>query len=141
MDWNAMSAIGTTLAATVGVVGICLNLNDKTKKLRVNFETVPTYKIHLSNDSLRTVKITKMVCSINTHIFHVEYFQGMEELVLQPAIIQSIDINKKDIHDAYCRTRMCAICSSSENVLIVLYDNLGRRYPIKTGLDISAFAT
>ena len=34
LNWDALSAIGTILAAIVGVVGIWLNLWDKTKKIR-----------------------------------------------------------------------------------------------------------
>ena len=32
MNWNALSAIGTTLATVVGIVGIWINLCDKKKK-------------------------------------------------------------------------------------------------------------
>ena len=61
MNWNAVSAIGTTLAAIVGIAGIWVNIWDKTKKLHVNFKAVPHFKISLSNDSLRAVAIIKMV--------------------------------------------------------------------------------
>ena len=64
MNWDAISAVGTILAAVVGIAGIWLNLWDKTKKLNVNFETVPSFKIYLSNNSLRTTVITKMMCSV-----------------------------------------------------------------------------
>ena len=33
MNWDAISAVGTILAAIVGIAGIWLNLWDKTKKL------------------------------------------------------------------------------------------------------------
>ena len=41
MNWDVISAVGTILAAVVGISGIWLNLWDKTKKLNINFETVP----------------------------------------------------------------------------------------------------
>ena len=69
MNWNAISAVGTILAAVVGIAGIWLNLWDKTKKLNINFETVPRFKIYLSNNSLRTTIITKIICSVNSNIF------------------------------------------------------------------------
>ena len=44
MNWNAISAIGTILAAFVGVAGIWLNIWDKYKKLNISFEMIPTAK-------------------------------------------------------------------------------------------------
>ncbi len=139
MDWNAISAVGTILAAIVGVAGIWLNLWDKTKKLNTNFETVPSFKIYLSNNSLRTIVITKMMCSANTHIFYLEYFEGLKELTLPPSTTRSIDIIKQDIYNAYCKNKICAFCPQNEKVEIILYDNYGRKYTIKTELSISAF--
>ena len=139
MNWNALSAIGTTLATIVGIVGIWLNLWDKTKKLHIHFETVPNFKIYLSNNSLRTIAITKMICCIGTHIFYVKYFDGLQELILPPATTQNIDIIKQDVYRAYCETNMSAICTPNDNVKIILYDNYGRKYKIKTDLNILAF--
>lgn len=139
MNWDAVSAIGTILAAVVGVAGIWLNLWDKTKKLNTNFEATPSFKIYLANNSLKTTVITKMMCSVKTHIFYVEYFEGLKELTLPPAATQSIDIIKQDIHDAYCKARLCAKCTPNDEVIIILCDNYGRKYKIKTDLGISAF--
>ena len=139
MNWNALSAIGTTLATIVGIVGIWLNLWDKTKKLHIHLETVPSFKIYLSNNSLRTIAITKIIYCINTHVFHVKYFDGLRELNLAPATTQNIDIIKQDVYRAYCKTNMSAICSPNDNVKIILYDNYGRKYIIKTDLSIGAF--
>ena len=141
MNWDAISAVGTILAAVVGVAGIWLNLWDKTKKLNTNFETVPSFKIYLSNNSLRTTVITKMMCSVKTYVFYVEYFEGLKELTLPPTTTQSIDIIKQDIHDAYCKDRLCAKCTPNDEVIIILCDNYGRKYKIKTGLGIGAFET
>lgn len=139
MNWNALSAIGTTLAAIVGVAGIWINLCDKKRKIHTNFERVPSFKICLSNNSLRTVVITKMIYCIETHVFHVEYFEGLRELALPPATTQNIDIIKQDVYRAYCKTNMSAICSPNDNVKIILYDNYRRKYTIKTDLNIEAF--
>ena len=141
MNWDALSAIGTTLAAIVGVVGIWLNLWDKTKKIYTSFDTVPSFRIHLSNNSLRTVAITKMICCIGTdaYTFYVEYFDGLRELTLTPATIQSIDIIRQEIYSSYCKTNMCAICNTKDKVKIILYDNYGRKYTVKTDLSIGAF--
>lgn len=139
MDWNALSAIGTTLATIVGIVGIWLNLWDKTRKIHTHFETVPNFKIYLSNNSLRTIVITKMLCCIDAHIFYVKYFDGLQELILPPATTQNIDIIKQDIYCSYCKTNMRAICKPNDDVKIILYDNYGRKYTIKTDLNIAAF--
>jgi len=139
MNWTALSAIGTTLATIVGITGIWLNLWDKTRKIQAHFEMVPNFKIYLSNNSLRTIVITKMICSINTHVFHVEYFEGLSELTLPPATTQYINIIKQDIYRAYYKTNMCAICNPNDKVKIILYDNYGRKYTIKTDLSIDAF--
>ena len=139
MNWNALSAIGTTLATIVGIVGIWLNLWDKTRKIHTRFETVPHFKIYLSNNSFRTIVITKMICCIGTHMFYVKYFDGLQELILPPATTQNIDIIKKDVHEAYCKTNMCEICNPNDKVRIILYDNYGRKYTIKTDLSIGAF--
>ena len=139
MNWTALSAIGTTLATIVGIVGIWLNLWDKTRKIQAHFEMVPNFKIYLSNNSLRTIVITKMICSINTHVFHVEYFEGLSELTLPPATTQYINIIKQDIYRAYYKTNMCAICNTNDKVKIILYDNYGRKYTIKTDLSIDTF--
>ena len=139
MNWNALSAIGTTLATIVGITGIWLNLWDKTRKIQAHFEMVPNFKIYLSNNSLRTIVITKMICSINTHVFHVEYFEGLSELTLPPATTQYINIIKQDIYRAYYKTNMCAICNPNDKVKIILYDNYGRKYTIKTDLSIDTF--
>ena len=139
MNWNALSAIGTTLATIVGIVGIWLNLWDKTRKIHTHFETVPDFKIYLSNNSLRTIAITKMICCIGSHIFYVKYFDGLQELVLPPATTQNIEIIKQDVYISYCKTNMSAICNPNDNVKIILYDNYGRKSAIKTDLSIAAF--
>ena len=139
MNWNALSAIGTTLATIVGIIGIWLNLWDKTRKVHTHFEPVPDFKIYLSNNSLRTIAITKMIFCANTHVFHVEYFNGLKELNLPPATTQNIDIIKQDVYRAYCKTNMCAVCYPNDKVRIILYDNYGRKYTIKTDLSIGAF--
>ena len=119
MNWDAVSAIGTILAAVVGVAGIWLNLWDKTKKLNTNFESTPCSKIYLANNSLKTTVITKMMCSVKTHIFYVEYFKGLKELTLPPATTKSIDIIKQDIFNAYHENKTCVFCVPSEKIKFI----------------------
>ena len=139
MNWNALSAIGTTLATIVGIVGIWLNLWDKTRKIQTYFEMLPNFKIYLSNNSLRTIVITKMIFSINTHVFHVEYFDGLKELTLPPATTKNIDIVEQDIYKSFCGQNLSAICNPNDKVKFILYDNYDRKYIIKTDLSINAF--
>ena len=139
MNWEVVSAIGTCLAAFVGIAGIWLNLWDKTKKLNIYFETVPYFKIYISNNSLRATVITKMQCSVKTHVFYVESFEGLQELSVPPATTKNINIIKQDIYDAFLQRKMQAICNTNDEVIITLYDNYGRKYIIKTGLGIGTF--
>lgn len=80
-----------------------------------------------------------MIFCANTHVFHVEYFNGLKELNLPPTTTQNIDIIKQDVYRAYCKTNMCAVCNPNDKVRIILYDNYGRKYTIKTDLSIGAF--
>lgn len=139
MNWNALSAIGTTLATIVGIVGIWLNLWDKTRKIQTYFEMLPNFKIYLSNNSLRTVVITRMICCIDTYVLHIEYFDGLKELTLPPATTKNIDIVEQDIYKSYCKQNLSAICNPNDKVEFILYDNYDRKYIIKTDLSINAF--
>ncbi len=139
MWWNELSAIGTILAAFVGIIGIWINYRDKTRRLHTYFKMVPNFKIYLSNNSLRTIVVTKMICCIGTQVFYVKYFEGMSELTLPPSTTENIDISKKDIYEEYYNTNMSAICNANDEVKIILYDNYGRKYTIKTNLSINAF--
>ena len=139
MDWQAISAIGTCLAAFVGIAGILLNRWDKTKRLITRFEIVPNFKIYISNTSLRTTVITKMSCSVGTHVFQTKCFENLQEISLPPATTQNIKLNKQIILNDYYRTGMSAICNPNDKIIITLYDNFGRKYIIKTDLTINAF--
>lgn len=139
MNWNAISAIGTILAAFVGVAGIWLNIWDKYKKLNISFEMIPTAKVYISNNTQKTVAITKMLCSVNEHIFFVEPFDGLKEVYLQPATTKSIQLATQDIYESYFRYQMDSICNSDECIVILIYDNYGRKHKIKTSFPIAAF--
>ena len=139
MDWNAISAIGTILAACVGVAGIWLNTWDRYKKLNVSLEMIPTAKVFISNNTKRTVAITKILCSVNEHIFFVESFDGLKELYLQPYTTKSIQLSTHDIYDAYFQHQMDSLCNANECVDIIIYDNYGRKHKIKTYFPIATF--
>ena len=139
MDWNAISAIGTILAAFVGIAGILLNIWDKYKKLNVSFEMDLTAKVYISNNSQKTVAITKLLCSVNEHIFFVEFFDGLKEMYLQPATTKSIQIETQDIYKSYFQYQMDSICNFNEHIDIMIYDNYGRMHKIKTCFPIEAF--
>ena len=82
-----------------------------------------------------------MICCIGTdaYTFYVEYFDGLRELTLPPAATHSIDVIKQDIFKSYCETNTYAICNPKDKIRIILYDNYGRKYTIKTDLSIGAF--
>ena len=119
MSWNALSAIGTTVAAFVGVIGIWLNLWDKKKKLNVTFELLPKMRIYISNSSLRSVTITKMVCFAGNYVFYVKNFDGLDELYLYPASVKAIDLITNKIFQEYYSNKMDALCNPNEKIIIV----------------------
>lgn len=141
MVWNIISAIGTVLAAIVGIAGIWINLWEKCRRLIVDFRTIPTFKIYLSNTSLRSVSITKMICSVNNHIFYVNYFDGLNTICLPPATMQEISIDKGELLNSYCQLSMNILCENDEedSVKIMIYDNYGRKYTIKEEITVAMF--
>ena len=139
MIWNVLASIGTVLAAVVGIVGIWLNLWDKNRRLTINFRMIPSFKIYLSNTSLRSVMITKIICAVNDHVFYVHYFEGLEEVCLPPATTQEILIEKSELLNAYCKLSINVLCQNNEEdkINIVLFDNYGRWYKIKENITVS----
>ncbi len=139
MDWNIISAIGTILAAFVGVFGIWLNILDKQRRLDVQFELIPNAKLYISNNSQRSVAVTKIICSIDEHIFYVEYFEGLQEIYLLPATSKSVFLKKDEIYSSYFRHQIESICNPERKVSIILYDNYNRKYELKTDFPIDVF--
>lgn len=126
MNWDAFSAVGTVLAALVGIAGIWLNQCDKRKKLMVTFETAPEFCVYASNSSLRSVIITKMVCSIDDHFFYVKLYDGLHEVCLPPASVKKIEVRTSEIYDEYLKSHLDALCNPKDEVVIIIYDNYGR---------------
>ena len=56
MNWDAITGIGTIGATCVGIIGIWLNLYEKTKKLLIKVEYAPRFVIYATNDSMRTLE-------------------------------------------------------------------------------------
>lgn len=138
MVLDILSSIGTILAAVIGIVGVWLNLWDRTRRLTVDFRTIPSFKIYLSNTSLRSVMITKMVCSVNDNVFYVDYFEGLKAICLPPATTQDISIDKSELLNSYCNLSMNILSQGSEKdkVEIVIFDNYGRKYRIKEDITV-----
>ena len=141
MDLDAISAIATSIASMVGIAGIWLNIWQQTKRLSVQFVGVPSFKIFICNNSMRAVAVTKLICSINNHPFYVEHFDGLHEVILQPASTQSIVISKQDVCSSFYKAQMDALSMPNDGIDIVIYDNYGRKYKKKTRMSIGAFKT
>lgn len=139
MDWNIVSAIGTILAAVVGVIGIWINIWEKQRKLNVKIDFVPNAIIYISNNSQRTVAITKIIYSIDNHMFFVEHLAGLEELYLMPATTHSYKINKQNVHNAYIQHQMDLLGCRHKQIVITLYDNYDRKHQIKSNYSIDCF--
>lgn len=141
IDWNAVSAIGTVAAALVGIAGIWLNLHDKRKKLKILFETSPSYKVFICNSSLRTVMITRIRYYAGNHIFFVEAFEGLSEMSIPPATTHTYLLDKTAIHISFCDKQMSLVCDKKDEIILELVDNFGRVYKLKTGLTVETFET
>jgi len=139
MDWNAISAIGTVVAAFVGIAGIWINVWDKNKRLHAHFEMIPLPQIILCNNSTKTVKIMKMSFSVNNHIFDVKVFEGLHEIVLPPSGMQTIIIDNQNIVESYYKHGIDAICNKTDKICVYLFDNYGRKYRIRLGYPIGVF--
>ena len=139
MDWNIVSAIGTILAAVVGVIGIWINVWEKQRKLNVKIDFVPDAVIYISNNSQRTVAITKIIYSVDNFIFLVEYLTGLDKLYLLTATTHSIKINKQNVYNSYVQHQMDLLGCNDKQVIITLFDNYDRKHRIKTRVSIDIF--
>ena len=139
MNWDAISAVGTIIAAFVGIAGIWISFLDKRRRLVIQFELIPLLKLYICNPSTQTIIVTKMRCSIKTSVFYVEVFDGLREIRLAPSATQSISIAGKSVYDAYHKLQLNEMYSPSESVEITLFDNYNRKYVIKTGATIASF--
>lgn len=139
MNWNMLSAVGTIVAAFVGVAGILISVLEKRKRLNIVFEMIPNYVIVISNNSTRPIAITKLTIASNGHIFYVEFFQGFNEFIVQPSTIKHLYLSEERIHAEYYRLNMPALCNPKDKIEITLIDNLNRKYRIKQDLTIGFF--
>ena len=139
MNWNALSAIGTILAAVVGIIGIMQNIYEKKRKLLVKFEMIPNNRIRICNNSMRSVAIIKMTFFINASPFYSKCFEGLHELIIEPAKMETIDVDEHEVYDSFRDTKLDALYNPNEKMTIVLEDNYGRQYRIKLEFGIAAF--
>ena len=139
MNWDAITGIGTIGATCVGIIGIWLNLYEKTKKLLIMAEYAPRFVIYATNDSMRTVIITKIVFSIDTHVFYVDIRDGLQELRIQPSGVDRITFNGRSVVQAYHKAGMEKLCNPADKIGITIHDNYKRKYKIRTDLTIGMF--
>ena len=136
MNWDAITAIGTISAAFVGVIGIWINLYEKTKRLSIKFEFIPRVSIYIANNSMRGVIITKIVFSVKQHVFYVDMRSGLSEINIQPGSVERISFVGEEIIKSYKETQVAALCNPSDRIDIILSDNYRRKYRVKTDLTI-----
>ena len=139
MNWDAITGIGTIGATCVGIIGIWLNLYEKTKKLLIKAEYAPRFVIYATNDSMRTVIITKIVFSIDTHVFYVDIRDGLQELRIQPSGVDRITFNGSSVVQSYHKAGMEKLCNPTDKIGITIHDNYKRKYKIRTDLTIGMF--
>ena len=136
MNWDAITAIGTISAAFVGVIGIWINLLEKTKRLSIKFEYIPRVSLYIANNSMRGVIITKIVFSVKQHVFYVDMRVGLSEINMQPGSVNRINFEGEEIIKSFKETQVAALCNPSDRVEIILFDNYRRRYRVKTDMTI-----
>lgn len=138
MDWTALSAIGTIAAAVVGIVGIFINLWDRTRKLHIDFQVEPPFRIYLSNASIRAINIVKIECLVGKHIFYSRYFEGEDEICLLPATVKSISLDRTELLNAYCELPINIMTqhSKDDSIKIILFDNRRKKYKIEQRIKV-----
>ena len=136
MNWDAITAIGTISAAFVGVIGIWINLHEKTKRLSIKIEYIPCASLYIANNSMRTVMITKIVFSVKQHVFYVDICDGLSEIKIQPGSVDRISFVGEYIIKTYNETQVAALCDPSDRIDIILSDNYRRKYRVKTEFTI-----
>lgn len=139
MNWSALSAIGTMLAAFVGIAGIWLNLLEKNRRLSVEFEITPYFRLVICNNSLKTVAISKVYFSQKDHIFYFQYLAESGTLEIPPKTINNIKIDKSAVYQSYFDHKIDALCNPNEIIVIHVFDSFGRGYKIKTCFGIAGF--
>lgn len=139
MNWDALTAVGTIAAAVVGIVGIWINVFEKTRRLSIRLEYVPCLMVYVVNKSLRTVMITKIVLSIMGLIFYVDMLEGLNEIRIQPGGIQIIQLNYKDVQQSHEKAQLGKICNPADKVTITIRDSFRRKYTVKTDMTIGMF--
>ena len=138
-NWSAVSAIGTILAALVGIIGIWLNIFDKKRKLDITIDNAFRDKIYICNNSVKTVRVIKMIGLISGCSFYAEHFDGLDEIVLHPSEMKTLTIDTKTVYNNFYASKMDAICNSNDPVELILQDNYRRKYRINTGIGIAFF--
>ena len=111
MNWEAITGIGTLGAAFVGIIGIWLNLYEKTKKLLIKAEYAPRFVIYATNDSMRTVIITRIVFSIDNRVIYVDIRDGLQELRIQPSGVERITFSGSSVVQSYHKVGMEKLCN------------------------------
>ncbi len=139
MNWDAITGIGTIAAACVGIIGIWLNFYEKSKRLLIKEEYAPRFVVYATNDSMRTIIITKMVFSVDTHVFYVDIQDGLQEIRIQPGGVEKIVFDGKSVVQSYHKAGIDKLCNPAEKIQIVIHDNYRRKYKIKTDLTIGMF--
>jgi len=139
MNWDAITGIGTIAAACVGIIGIWLNFYEKTKRLLVKIEYAPRLVVYATNDSLRTVIITKMVFGVDSHVFYVDVRDGLQEIRIQPGGVARIVFDGKSVVQSYHKAGIDKLCNQADKIQIVIHDNYKRQYKIKTEFTIGMF--
>ena len=88
---------------------------------------------------MRTVIITKIVFSIDTHDFYVDVREGLQELRIQPSGVDRITFNGRSVVQSYHKAGMEKLCNPADKIDITIHDNYKRKYKIRTDLTIGMF--
>ena len=131
-NWDALSAIGTIIAASVGMIGILINVFEKIKRLTVNYNFVPKPVVIVCNNSNRPVVLLKMNYFCGGHLFFSKYYSDEEEIVLSSLSAKSVPIELEKAVKSIYGLGLDKIISPSDKIELKLYDGYKRGYRIKT---------
>lgn len=136
MNWSAIAAIGTILAAAVGVLGIIINLHEKTRRLTLEFSYISSMVLYITNPSLRSVIITSIAMGAKGHFFYAEESKGVHTIKIAPGEMEDIIFNMAKVKQQYQDEGIQALCKPKDRIEIIVRDSYKRRYRVKTELTV-----
>lgn len=134
--WSAVAAIGTVLAAVVGILGIIFNTLEKTRRLEIQIKYASLLTLLVNNPSLRTVIITSVAVGTKEHCLYTEKRDGLRTIKVAPGALVEVILNKDDVIHQYKDIGLASLCNPEDKIEIIVRDSYNRRYRVRTELTV-----